>query len=135
MYLSLNDAATNQDVETRHQDLLLPPVSFVDGYVAVYYATNPDFTGDGVFSVDPNFATHALLGRVAYRRDWQSLFGALQGEHWSPNGEARDLLKSRGIRHTSMSVGDVLVVKPPLGKKEAWMCASTGWRQLPNFTD
>lgn len=34
---------------------------------------------------------------------------AMQGENWSPNGEARDLIREKGLRHTSMSVGDVLV--------------------------
>jgi hypothetical protein len=31
-----------------------------------------------------------------------------QGENWSPNGEARDLILAKGLRHTSMSVGDVI---------------------------
>jgi len=31
----------------------------------------------------------------------------MQGEIWSPNGEARPLIESLGLSHTSMSVGDV----------------------------
>jgi hypothetical protein len=34
---------------------------------------------------------------------------AMQGENWSPSGEARDLIRDKGLRHTSMSVGDVLI--------------------------
>lgn len=32
----------------------------------------------------------------------------MQGETWSPNGEARPLIESLGLRHTSMSSGDAL---------------------------
>ena len=35
----------------------------------------------------------------------------LQGEVWSPNGEARELIDSlEGIHHTSMSMGDIVQV-------------------------
>jgi hypothetical protein len=37
------------------------------------------------------------------------IFGLMQAEDWSPNGEARDLIRSKGLQHTSMSVGDVIV--------------------------
>jgi hypothetical protein len=33
----------------------------------------------------------------------------MQGEVWSPNGEARGLIEAKGLLHTSMSVGDVVV--------------------------
>lgn len=36
---------------------------------------------------------------------WQ----AMQAEHWSPNGEAYELIKCKGLEHTSMSIGDVIV--------------------------
>lgn len=36
------------------------------------------------------------------------VFYEMQGEVWSPNGEARDLIKSLGLSHTSMSVGDFI---------------------------
>jgi hypothetical protein len=28
---------------------------------------------------------------------------------WSPNGEALDLIQNKGLQHTSMTIGDVLV--------------------------
>jgi len=37
------------------------------------------------------------------------VFCEMQGENWSPNGEARDLIRSKGVLHTSMSMGDVIV--------------------------
>lgn len=33
----------------------------------------------------------------------------MQGEIWSPNGEANELIRSKGLFHTSMSVGDCAV--------------------------
>lgn len=41
--------------------------------------------------------------------DLEDVFHKMQGEVWSPNGEARDLIKALGLDHTSMSVGDVVV--------------------------
>ena len=33
----------------------------------------------------------------------------MRAENWSPNGEALDLLQSKGLEHTTMTIGDVLV--------------------------
>jgi len=46
--------------------------------------------------------------------DLDSVYTQMQGEIWSPNGEARQLIKSLGLSHTSMSVGDV--IETPDGK-------------------
>lgn len=32
----------------------------------------------------------------------------MQGEVWSPHGEARETIKTLGLAHTSMSVGDII---------------------------
>ena len=52
----------------------------------------------------------------------------MQGEKWSPKGEARELIKSKGLRHTSMSVGDVMVVngKPLLVDSVGFVDLTTG---------
>jgi len=77
---------------------------------------------------DPNpnnlNATHILLGAVK-GTDPEELFYALQGEIWSPNGEAQGLISNKGLKHTSMSVGDVLVIEG-----EALRCESFGFREL-----
>lgn len=39
----------------------------------------------------------------------ERVFFEMQAEVWSPNGEARGLIKSKGLGHTSMSVGDIIV--------------------------
>ena len=53
-------------------------------------------------------ATHVHL-LDADAADLERLFFAMQGEHWSPNGEAAPLIKGKGLEHTSMSIGDLAV--------------------------
>jgi len=69
-------------------------------------------------------ATHALLGTVN-GTDPEELFYALQGEIWSPKGEARQLVLGKGLHHTSMSVGDVLVIDD-----QTLRCEGCGFRAL-----
>jgi len=53
--------------------------------------------------------THILLGTMQ-EDDLNKIFRTMQGERWSPQGEARDKIKKLGLKHTSMSVGDVIKV-------------------------
>ena len=39
----------------------------------------------------------------------EAVYDRMQGENWSPNGEARALLDAKGLDHTSMSTGDIAV--------------------------
>jgi hypothetical protein len=57
--------------------------------------------------------THAFLRHVEDveqlgKAGLEEVFRRMQGEFWSPNGEARNLILSKGLAHTSMSVGDVI---------------------------
>ena len=69
--------------------------------------------------------THAHLGSVV-ERNLETLWKDLQGETWSPRGEARDLIESKGLDHTSMSVGDVVVIDGTAHLVDRW-----GFRALP----
>lgn len=68
--------------------------------------------------------THVPLGSVA-ETDLDTIFDLMQGEAWSPKGEATDLIKSKGLKHTSMSVGDIIVVGTNL-----YMIDKTGFTNL-----
>lgn len=57
------------------------------------------------------------------------VYGQMQGEVWSPHGEARSLIKSLHLSHTSLSVGDV--VQETGGGY--WVCNDLGW--LPVRSD
>jgi hypothetical protein len=54
----------------------------------------------------------------------EELFWRMQGENWSPNGEARELIKAKGVQHTSMSVGDIAW---DIETGEVWKVADMGW--------
>jgi len=72
----------------------------------------PQLPAPGVEKTD----THVLLRTVnlpdqyssSLTRRMEKIFVDQQGEVWSPNGEARFLIKSKGLQHTSMSVGDMI---------------------------
>lgn len=60
--------------------------------------------------------THVLLKHLdipdgEMTAQLEDIFHTMQGEVWSPNGEAKPLILSKGLRHTSMSVGDVVVTE------------------------
>lgn len=67
---------------------------------------------------------HAQLGSIDCK-DLERIFAIMQGEIWSPHGEARNLIRSHGLDHTSMSIGDVIKIKD-----QAWMVAPTGFSKL-----
>ena len=65
--------------------------------------------------------THVRLATIQ-ASDADEVFTRLQGEYWSPNGEARKLIRSLKLGHTSMSVGDVIV-----GDSQILICDTAGW--------
>ena len=96
----------------------------------VYYARRPTFHPSGEFgtprltaAVLPSSHVHLCEIEAASLSD---AFWRMQGENWSPNGEARELLQSLGLSHTSMSVGDVLQDEEGI----YWECLDRGWRPL-----
>ena len=40
----------------------------------------------------------------------EKVYNYMQGHNWSPNGEARELVRALGLSHTSMSMGDIIQV-------------------------
>jgi hypothetical protein len=98
----------------------------------IYYARQPTFHPSGEFGVPlltvaslPSSHIHLCEIDAASLDD---AFWRMQGENWSPHGEARAFLQSLGLGHTSLSVGDVI------GDEEGvcWECLDRGWRPLLN---
>lgn len=56
--------------------------------------------------------------------DKERIFGLMQGEVWSPNGEARIMVRRDRLDHTSMSVGDMICIDGTY-----WICRATGWEE------
>lgn len=55
-----------------------------------------------------NLAYDFVPVMVVDAEDKEEVFWQMQGEVWSPNGEAREAIKQLGLSHTSMSVADVI---------------------------
>ena len=120
-YATLNDAAEFTS------DLNLDP-----GSTEIWYQRKEVFGKLAGFLKDPNTEvdpadlnkTHVLLGEVC-ESDPERLYVTLQGENWSPKGEARDLIMGKGLGHTSMSVGDVIV-----NHKGTFIVDSVGFKKI-----
>jgi hypothetical protein len=74
----------------------------------------PEFFGRGITGQalpDPHALsrTHELLKVLELAGELENVWHEMQAEIWSPNGEAGALIASKGLQHTSMSVGDVIV--------------------------
>ena len=92
---------------------------YAAGPTEIWYM-KPEFFRDGIFGynylkkenllpkADNLSKTHILLGSIK-ETDPDKIFQMMQGENWSPAGEAKDLIKEKGLKHTSMSMGDVIV--------------------------
>jgi hypothetical protein len=75
----------------------------------VWYMKPSFFRGIVGASPDPNdlSATHVHLKDIEADSQDDAL-DRMQAD-WLPNGEALDLIRSKGLQHTSMTIGDVLV--------------------------
>lgn len=94
-------------------------------YYDIYYAPiGLEYTGR--FSYFVPGRTHRYIRTIA-AASLDEVYRRMQAEQWSPNGEATPLIRATGVRHTSMSVGDVVVARK--GGK-AWKCASLRWDQI-----
>jgi hypothetical protein len=74
--------------------------------------------------------THAMVKEVE-ADTLEGLFWQMQGENWSPNGEARALIQGLGLEHTSMSVGDVA---RDAKTGACWIADSFGFQLLSQAT-
>ncbi len=54
------------------------------------------------------------------------VYWQLQGDNWSPNGEARPLIEQLGLGHTSLSIGDV--AEAPDGRY--YICRWLDWQEI-----
>ena len=114
-YCNLNDAAYLE------QGLQYGPVQ-------IWYTKGEHFfrfnSRSAIPAMDTLEDTHSMIGSII-ETDKDEIFGMLQGETWSPRGEAWSLIDELGVAHTSMSVGDVIVIG-----EQAWVCAPVGWEEL-----
>jgi hypothetical protein len=95
--------------------------------------TRPEFMRDIAYDVFPTadalWKTHIFLCSVEVSDDQglDDIFIQMQGEVWSPNGEARPVIREKGLSHTSMSVGDVI---HHCDSGEVWMVDRIGFKLI-----
>ena len=105
MYTTLNDASK------LHNEL-------ANGTTEIWYSKSNEFRdmSGGLrhlekYNMVPTSSTlnntHSMIGSIN-TVDLNRIYGLMQGETWSPNGEARDVIDNSGTGHTSMSVGDII---------------------------
>jgi hypothetical protein len=92
----------------------------------VYYARRPTFHPSGqlgtpLLTVSTLEQSHVFLGQIE-AASLDEAFWQMQGENWSPHGEAKEMIQSLGLGHTSMSMGDVLCDENGI----CWECVEPG---------
>lgn len=67
----------------------------------------------------------------------EQVFMKMQGGIWSPNGEARELIKSKGLTHTSMSIGDAVKIdgKIMVVMGVGWEVLKSNKKEEPTYED
>ena len=76
-------------------------------YIA-YYKIHPDFE-DAPAEMNAQAFFSAYRPVEVLRADnLDEVYGRMQGDVWSPNGEMRNFILMCGLSHTSMSIGDVV---------------------------
>ena len=92
----------------------------------VYYRKLPTFTLDRALTVDDLQGDDFAMVRELTATSLDNVFVEMQGEVWSPNGEARELILNLELHHTSMSVGDIALDE----NGRAWQCDIVGWKEV-----
>lgn len=89
-------------------------------------------TLQGLNGLDPKRLkrTHAFLVELEFPEDdypsLEEIYTKMQGEVWSPNGEARSLIQSLSLDHTSMSIDDIIVD----GEGRVFIVESIGFKEF-----
>lgn len=106
------------------------PGSDIERCYCCGFDPNPELTIADVLAKEPRagFPKFAQVKDLIVAKDIDHVFHNMQGEVWSPNGEARELIRSLGLWHTSMSVGDVVL---DFDGEKGWQCDRIGWIELP----
>ena len=95
-------------------------------HVKIYYAKNlPAWDAEPeTINLHNLAATHVLVRELEVTHLGEA-YRQMQGEVWSPNGEALELIATLGLRHTSMTVGDIACAEGTY-----WLCCFGGWLAL-----
>lgn len=74
----------------------------------VRYARQPTFDENAVPKTMEQIDAEYTKVADVWANALGEVYCLMQGDNWSPHGEANDLIKRLGLKHTSMSVGDLV---------------------------
>jgi len=77
-------------------------------YLVYYKKLDFPYDGDEDYDLHPYLHRDYVPVSVVVAEDEECVFQYMQGEVWSPNGEAKELIEALGLRHTSMSICDIV---------------------------
>lgn len=133
-YASYKESLSNQDYSVIPCLHSMPFLSNKDKHRVVVWYMVPEFFRDGSyafsFGKDGNEEIQSIKSRIKLNQTHrpiaqfhigdklhdiemsvcEKVFNWMQGENWSPNGEARTLISKMGLHHTSMSCGDMIQI-------------------------
>jgi hypothetical protein len=94
-----------------------------------WYNTRPEFTFPMRAMPDTReeLEERFKLVKEVKAHSLEKVYYHMQGEIWSPNGEAKPIIERLGLRHTSMSVSDI--IETPDGI--FWMVMNEGFKSIP----
>lgn len=93
----------------------------------VWYKVKPTFNESDVpKNLSVLIEKYRMVRKLNIEPDFEKVFLMMQGEIWSPKGEAKSHIKWLGLHHTSMSVGDLIRVK----KGNWWIITNLGFNRV-----
>lgn len=103
------------------------------GSTSIWYAKNPSFRAS---STDVDLTrlskTHVLVGTIKSKNK-DAVWGMMQGDFWSPEGQANTMINKLGLRHTSMSVGDIIAIGDQMD--DTYLVTGAGYIKLFHRAD
>lgn len=114
MYQSLNDAQIIDSMFSKGNTIiwyLSDNKMITDLPNKLFFADDLVYDTDEI-DMDNILSNHTILGHINKPindlDDLGDIFHKLQGEYWSPKGEANSLILDNGMSHTSMMAGDIV---------------------------
>lgn len=93
----------------------------------VFYARSPEAVLDREpLPTEADLPETHIFVRSIQATCLDEVYWKMQGEQWSPNGEACSLIERLGLSHTSLSIGDV--VQAPDGRYH--ICRWLDWEEM-----
>jgi len=77
------------------------------GKTQVWYRKSQ--TNTNKINVNDLSSTHSMIGTLG-ETDPEAVFSMMQSESWDTDNAAENMLNQLGVRHSSMTTGDVVVV-------------------------